>query len=83
MMSLYLPCGTKQMSWLSALSATARPSSRASARVSSLGSLAEREPQERELLGGRRVEEIALVPVGIGGAIERAAPVGAERGSAT
>ena len=45
--------------------------------------LAEREPQERKLLGGRRVEKIALVPVGIGGAKKRAAPVGERRGLAT
>ena len=59
--SAYLPCGTKQMSWLSGFSATIRPNSRASSRVALLGKPAERKAQKVELLLRGREQEIALV----------------------
>ena len=58
------------MSWLSALSATSSANSRASARTR-LGQGAEREAQHRQLLAGRREQEIALIAIGIGRAVER------------
>ena len=60
------------MSWLSALSAMARPNSCASARTCGLRQGAQRKAQQRELLAGGGEQEIALVALGIGGAVERA-----------
>ncbi len=55
------------MSWLSCLSATARPK---------LGHVAERKAQIIELFTRGREQEIALVTVGVGGADQRARSIG-------
>ena len=64
------------MSWLSCLSATARPKRRASSRVSRLGHVAERKAQQIELRARGAEQEIALVALFVLGAIERAAAAG-------
>ena len=63
------------MSWLSALSATASPRRRASRRVSALSISPKGKRRRGELLGRGRVEEVALVALRVGGAVEGAAAV--------
>ena len=65
MMSEYLPCGTKQMSWLSALAATGQPHALGDGADLGLGHAAEREAQIVDLLLRGGEQEVALVAVGV------------------
>ncbi len=56
-----VPAGTKQISWLSSLSAVGRFARRACSRTCALVRLADRKPRRRELLGRQVPQEVGLV----------------------
>ena len=66
------PSATKQMSWLSGLSATSSPRRAASSRTSRLRGVAEREHRVGELLAGQHAEHVGLVL----GRVDRAVQLG-------
>ena len=69
-MLVYRPCGTKQMSWLSDLSATGSAKSRARAAHLALGHGAQREHQGGKLGARGGKEEVALVALAVAGPVE-------------
>ena len=73
------PSAMKQMSWLSGLSATARPRSSASRRTSALQRVAEREHRVAELARGQHAEHVGLVLGRVDRAVQRGRRIDAGR----